>query len=65
MLNELDKKNKIAQKMIVQAYSDLNFQVMDKVYCPTKRFVVKLESKTCDCVIEKLLASLVHMLCKT
>lgn len=43
----LDKKKKIVQKVIVQAYGDLNFQVMDKAYNPTKRFVVKLETKTC------------------
>lgn len=43
----LDKKKKIVQKVIVQASSDLNFQVMDKAYNPTKSFVVKLETRTC------------------
>ncbi|KAH9648646.1 SWIM-type domain-containing protein [Citrus sinensis] len=49
VLKDLDKKNKIAQKMIVQASGDLNFQVMDRGYNLPRRFVVKLESRTCDC----------------
>ena len=39
----------LAQKMIVQASGELNFQVMDAAYSPPRRFVVKLESRTCDC----------------
>lgn len=35
--------------MIVQASGDMNFQLMDKMYFPPRRFVVKLESKTCNC----------------
>ena len=35
--------------MIVQASGELNFQVMDAAYSPPRRFVVKLESRTCDC----------------
>ena len=46
---ELEKKRKLAQKMIVQTSSELNFQVMDAAYNPPKRFVVKLETRTCDC----------------
>ena len=49
VLKQLDKKNKIAHKMIVQASRNLNFQVMDKIYYPTRRFVVMLVSRTCDC----------------
>ncbi|KAH9751096.1 SWIM-type domain-containing protein [Citrus sinensis] len=49
VLKDLDKKNKIVQKMIVQASGDLNFQVMDRGYNPPRRFIVKLESRTCDC----------------
>ncbi|KAK9222471.1 hypothetical protein WN944_010907 [Citrus x changshan-huyou] len=49
VLKHLDKKSTIAQKMIVQASSDLNFQVMDKSYYPARRFVVMLESRKCDC----------------
>ncbi|KAK9208847.1 hypothetical protein WN944_001208 [Citrus x changshan-huyou] len=40
--------------MIVQASGDLNFQVMDRAYNPPKRFVVKLESRICDCVYWKI-----------
>ncbi|KAH9768456.1 SWIM-type domain-containing protein [Citrus sinensis] len=49
VVRELDKKRKLAQKMIVQASGELNFQVMDAAYSPRRRFVVKLESRTCDC----------------
>ncbi|KAK9211410.1 hypothetical protein WN943_000786 [Citrus x changshan-huyou] len=49
VVRELDKKGKIAQKMIVQASGELNFQVIDAAYSPPRRFVVKLESRTCDC----------------
>ncbi|XP_024039462.1 uncharacterized protein LOC112098087 [Citrus clementina] len=49
VVRELDKKRKLAQKMIVQASGELNFQVMDAAYSPPRRFVVKLESRTCDC----------------
>ena len=35
--------------MIVQASGELNFQVMDAAYNPPRRFVVKLETRTCDC----------------
>ncbi|KAK9175146.1 hypothetical protein WN944_027152 [Citrus x changshan-huyou] len=49
VLKHLDKKSTIAQKMIVQASGDLNFQVMDKAYYPARRFVVMLECRKCDC----------------
>ncbi|KAK9227179.1 hypothetical protein WN943_012228 [Citrus x changshan-huyou] len=49
VVRELDKKRKLAQKMIVQTSGELNFQVMDAAYSPPRRFVVKLESRTCDC----------------
>ena len=42
VVRELDKKRKFAQKMIVQASGELNFQVMDAAYSPPRRFVVKL-----------------------
>ncbi|KAK9208792.1 hypothetical protein WN944_001152 [Citrus x changshan-huyou] len=46
---ELDKTYKKGEKMIVHPSGDLNFQVIDKAYYPARRFVVKLEDKTCDC----------------
>ncbi|KAH9655260.1 SWIM-type domain-containing protein [Citrus sinensis] len=46
---ELDQTFKKGEKMIVQPSGDLNFQVMDKSYYPARRFIVKLEDKTCDC----------------
>ena len=35
--------------MTVHPSGDLNFQVIDKAYYPARRFIVKLEDKTCDC----------------
>ena len=35
--------------MIVQAFGELNFQIMDATYSSPRRFVVKLESRTCNC----------------
>ncbi|KAH9671368.1 SWIM-type domain-containing protein [Citrus sinensis] len=46
---ELDQTYKKGEKMIVQSSGNLNFQVMDKSYYPTRRFIMKLEDKTCDC----------------
>ncbi|XP_024046765.1 uncharacterized protein LOC112101076 [Citrus clementina] len=46
---ELDKTYKKGEKMTVHPSGDLNFQVIDKTYYPARRFVVKLEDKTCDC----------------
>ena len=49
VLKELNKQNKIAQKMIVQALGDLNFQVMNRANNPPRMFFVKIESRTCNC----------------
>lgn len=46
---ELDKTYKKREKMTVHPSGDLNFQVMDKSYYRTRKFVVKLEDITCDC----------------
>ena len=46
---ELDKTYKKGEKMIVHHSEDLNFQVMDKSYYPARKFVMKLEDKTCNC----------------
>ncbi|KAH9715583.1 SWIM-type domain-containing protein [Citrus sinensis] len=46
---ELDQTFEKGEKMIVQSSGDLNFQVMDKSYYLARRFIVKLEDKTCDC----------------
>ena len=40
---------KIEQKLNVVPSGQLNFQVMDKTYHPARRFIVKLESRSCDC----------------
>ncbi|KAK9206499.1 hypothetical protein WN943_016776 [Citrus x changshan-huyou] len=40
---------------------ELNFQVMDAAYSPPRRFVVKLESRICDCGYWEIAASLVNM----
>ena len=61
VLRELGKKRKLAQKMIVQASGELNFQVMDAAYNPPRRFIVKLETRTCDCGYWEIAASLVNM----
>ncbi|KAK9221766.1 hypothetical protein WN944_010195 [Citrus x changshan-huyou] len=47
--------------MIVQASGELNFQVMDAAYNPPRRFIVKLETRTCDCGYWEIAASLVNM----
>ncbi|KAK9193218.1 hypothetical protein WN944_003915 [Citrus x changshan-huyou] len=46
---ELDTSYKKGEKMTVHPSGDLNFQVMDKSYYPARKFVVKLEDRTCDC----------------
>ncbi|XP_015384963.1 uncharacterized protein LOC107176660 [Citrus sinensis] len=46
---ELDQTFKKGEKIIVQSSGDLNFQVMNKSYYPSRRFIVKLEDKACDC----------------
>ena len=40
--------------MTVHPSRDLNFQVIDKSYYPARKFVVKLDDRTCDCRYQEI-----------
>ncbi|KAK9230072.1 hypothetical protein WN944_023039 [Citrus x changshan-huyou] len=46
---ELDTAYEAGSKMNVMAFGDLHFQVKDKGYYPTRRFIVDLMSRSYDC----------------
>ncbi|KAH9700534.1 SWIM-type domain-containing protein [Citrus sinensis] len=46
---ELDDAYETESKMTAMASGDLHFQVKDKSYYPTRRFIVDLVSRSCDC----------------
>ncbi|KAK9175760.1 hypothetical protein WN944_027767 [Citrus x changshan-huyou] len=46
---ELDDAYETGSKMTAMASGDLHFQVKDKSYYPTRRFIIDLVSRSCDC----------------